>query len=320
MKMLLVLAWSLLAVCLPVHAQEAWPSKPLQIIVPFGPGALTDVAARAIARQLSEQLGQSVVVENRGGAGGTIGTAVVAKAPADGYTLVFTDSSFMIAAALYSKLPFDPNKDFTPVMLAVEAPAVMIVRPKLGVDTVAEFVALAKSKPGALNFGSGGQGSSGHLSVEYFQSLAGIQMVHVPFKGVGAAIVELMADRIDLTIPSLGASIGQIRAGTAKALAVTGKQRAEALPNVPTFAEAGYPAFDAAFRFGFLAPAGTPRPVIERLQKEIASAVRHPSVRQFLASQGAQGIDVRTEDYAKAIAREIPLWRGVITKAGVKVE
>jgi tripartite-type tricarboxylate transporter receptor subunit TctC len=301
-------------------AQEAWPSKHVQIIVPFAPGSLTDIAARAIAGQLSQQMNQTFVVDNKGGAGGTIGTSAVAKAAADGYTLVFTDSSFMISAALYPKLPYDPLKDFVPVTLAVEAPAVMVVRNSLPASSVREFVALAKAKPGELNFGSGGIGSSGHLSTELFMAQTGTKLVHVPFKGVGAAFTEIMANRLDLALPSLGAAAGQIRAGSLKPLAVTGSQRAPAFPDVPTFAQAGFPDFDVSFRFGFLAPTGTPPAVIARLQSEIATALKQPQVQQFLAAQGAMGIDIRSAAYGQIIANEMGVWKSVIQKAGIKPE
>jgi len=301
-------------------AQEAWPSKHVQIIVPFAPGSLTDIAARAIAGQLSQQMNQTFVVDNKGGAGGTIGTSAVAKAAADGYTLVFTDSSFMISAALYPNLPYDPLKDFVPVTLAVEAPAVMVVRNSLPASSVREFVALAKAKPGELNFGSGGIGSSGHLSTELFMAQTGTKLVHVPFKGVGAAFTEIMANRLDLALPSLGAAAGQIRAGSLKPLAVTGSQRAPAFPDVPTFAQAGFPDFDVSFRFGFLAPTGTPPAVIARLQSEIATALKQPQVQQFLAAQGAMGIDIRSAAYGQIIANEMGVWKSVIQKAGIKPE
>ena len=301
-------------------AQEAWPSKHVQIIVPFAPGSLTDIAARAIAGQLSQQMNQTFVVDNKGGAGGTIGTSAVAKAAADGYTLVFTDSSFMISAALYPNLPYDPLKDFVPVTLAVEAPAVMVVRNSLPASSVREFVALAKAKPGELNFGSGGIGSSGHLSTELFMAQTGTKLVHVPFKGVGAAFTEIMANRLDLALPSLGAAAGQIRAGSLKPLAVTGSQRAPAFPDVPTFAQAGFPDFDVSFRFGFLAPTGTPPAVIARLQSEITTALKQPQVQQFLAAQGAMGIDIRSAAYGQIIANEMGVWKSVIQKAGIKPE
>jgi tripartite-type tricarboxylate transporter receptor subunit TctC len=309
-----------LAVAPATFAQGAWPTKTVRIMVPFAPGALTDVAARAIAQELSQQLPQQFVVENRGGAGGTVGTAEVAKAAPDGHTLVFTDSSYMISAALYSKLPYDPLKDLVPVTLAVEAPAIMVARPGLPVQSLREVVTLAKAKPRTLTYGSGGQGSSAHLATELFVTQAGIELVHVPFKGVAAALTEVVGDRIAVTVSSVGAAAGHIRAGKMRPLAITGTQRIALLPEVPTFAESGYPDYDMVYRFGFLAPAGTPPEVIARLQQEIAKATSKPKVLEFLATQGARPIALGTADYSRMIEREIGMWRAVIEKAGVKVE
>lgn len=313
-----------LALCVAVApaalAQGAWPAKPVRIMVPFAPGALTDVAARAIAQELSQQLGQQFVVENRGGAGGTVGTAEVAKAAPDGHTLVFTDSSYMISAGLYAKLPYDPLKDLVPVTLAVEAPAIMVARPGLPAHSLRETVTLAKAKPKTLTYGSGGQGSSAHLATELFVTQAGIELVHVPFKGVAAALTEVVGDRIDVTVSSVGAAAGHVKSGKMRPLAITGKQRIPLLPEVPTFAESGYPDYDMVYRFGFLAPAGTPPDVIARLQQEIAKATSKPKVLEFLATQGAHPISNSTAEYSRLIEREIGMWRDVIAKAGVKVE
>jgi len=301
-------------------AQTAWPAKPVRIMVPFAPGALTDVAARAIAQELTQQLGQQFVVENRGGGGGTLGTAEVAKSAPDGHTLVFTDSSYMISAALYEKLPYDPLKDLVPVVLAVEAPAIMVARLGLPVQSLRDMVTLAKAKPRTLTYGSGGQGASAHLATELFAIQAGIELVHVPFKGVAAALTEVVGDRIDVTVSSVGGAAGHVRGGKVRPLALSGAQRIPLLPDVPTFAESGYPDYDMVYRFGFLAPAGTPPDVIARLQQEIAKATAKPKVLEFLATQGARPINVGTAEYSRLIEREIGMWRAVIQKAGVKVE
>jgi tripartite-type tricarboxylate transporter receptor subunit TctC len=306
-------------IALPGWAQT-WPSKPVRVIVPFAPGALTDLAARAIAQELSQQLGQQFVVENRGGAGGTLGTAEVVKSAPDGHTLVFTDSSFMISAGLYPKLPYDPLRDLVPVTLAVEAPAIMVARTGLAAKTLRETVALAKAKPRTLTFGSGGQGSSAHLATELFVNQAGIELVHVPFKGVAAALTEVVGDRIDVTVSSVGAAAGHVRSGKMRPLAVTGKERVGSLPDVPTFAESGYPDYDFVYRFGFLAPAGTAPQVVTRLQQEIARATSKPKVLEFLATQGARPVASSSADYSRLIEREIGMWKGVIDRAGVKVE
>jgi len=234
-----IAALSLLA--LPTLAAAQWPSAPVRIMVPFAPGALTDLAARNIAAELSNQIGQQFVVENKGGAAGTIGTAEVAKARPDGQTLVFTDSSLTISPGLYRTLPYDVLRDFTPVTIAVEAPAVMVARTGLGVKTVAELIALTRTKPKGLTFGSGGQGSSAHLATELFLMQAGIEMTHVPFRGVAAALTDTAGNQIDVTVSSLGGASGHIRGNRVVPLAVTGTQRSPAFPELPTFAQAGYP-------------------------------------------------------------------------------
>jgi tripartite-type tricarboxylate transporter receptor subunit TctC len=301
-------------------AQAPWPDRVVRIVVPFAPGALTDVAARAIGAELSEQLGQQFVVENKGGAGGTLGTAEVAKSPADGHTLVFTDNSYMISAGLYSKLPYDPLKDLAPVTLAVDAPAIMVARLELPAKSLREMLELAKAKPRTLTFGSGGQGSSAHLATELLFNQAGVELVHVPFKGVAAALAETVGGRIDVTLSSVGGAVGHIRSGKVRPLALTGKERLAMLPEVPTFAESGFPDYDMVYRFGFLAPAGTSQAIVTRLQQEVARAVAKQKVRDFLATQGARPVASTPAEYAQVIQREIAMWRGVIQKAGVTVQ
>ncbi|MCX7228374.1 MAG: tripartite tricarboxylate transporter substrate binding protein [Burkholderiales bacterium] len=302
------------------RAQPAWPATTIRIVVPFAAGALTDLAARAIAAELSTQLGQQVIVENKGGAAGTIGTNEVAKSKPDGHTLVFTDSSLTISPGLYATLPYDTLRDLVPITLCVEAPAIMVAKKELPAKTVQEMVALAKSKPGALTYGSGGQGSSAHLAMAYFASQAGIEMTHVPFRGVAAALTDTAAGQIDLTISSLGGAVGHVKAGRVVPLGVTGKQRSPALPDVPTFEERGYPDFDVVYRFGFLAPAGTPAAVVTRLQDEIAIAAAKPKLQAFLESQGARQIRMDGAQYRALIERELVTWKRVITQAGVKTE
>ncbi len=276
---------------------QAWPTKTVRIVVPFAPGALTDIAARALALELSEQLGQQFIVENKGGAGGTLGTNDVAKSPPDGSSFAFTDSSFMISAGLYPKLPYDPLKDLTPVTLAVEAAAILIARQDLPAKNVRELAALAKAKPRTLTYGSGGQGSSAHLAMELLLIQAGAEMVHVP-----------------------GAALGHVKGGKVRALAVTGKERLPSLPDVPTFAESGFPDYDMLYRFGFLAPAGTPAAIVLRMRDEVAKAGAKPRVRDLLAPQGARMVASTPAEYAAIIDREMRMWKTVIDRAGVKVE
>jgi tripartite-type tricarboxylate transporter receptor subunit TctC len=304
------------------RAQQApaWPAGTVRIVVPFAAGALTDLAARAIGAELATQLGQQFIVENKGGAAGTIGTAEVAKAKPDGYTLVFTDPSLTISPGLYATLPYDTLKDLLPIQLTVEAPAIMVARKDLGARNLAELVAIAKAKPRALNYGSGGQGSSAHLATELFATQAGIEMTHVPFKGVAAALTDVAGGQIDVTISSLGGAVGHVKTGRVVPLGVTGAQRSPALPDVPTFAEQGFRDYDFVYRFGFLAPAGTSPAIVARLQEEIAKAAAKPKLQAFLDSQGARQIRIDGAQYRALIEREIPLWKGVIEKAGVKAQ
>lgn len=317
-----VARWIVLAVAMVAHGAwaQSWPTKAVRIVVPFAPGALTDIAARAIGAELGEQLGHQFIVENKGGAGGTLGTADVAKSPADGSSFVFTDNSYMISAGLYSKLPYDPVKDLLPVTLAVEAAAIMIARHDLPAKNVSELVALAKAKPRTLTYGSGGQGSSAHLATELFLAQAGVEMVHVPFKGVAAAIADVVGGRIDVTISTVGAALGQVKSGKARALAVTGKERVPSLPDVPTFAESGYPDYDMVYRFGFLAPARTPPAIVNRMRDEVAKAAAKPRVRELLIPQGARPVASTPAEYGAIIEREMRTWKAVIERAGVKVE
>lgn len=317
-----VTRWIVLVLAMAVHGAwaQSWPTKPVRIVVPFAPGALTDIAARAIGAELGEQLGHQFIVENKGGAGGTLGTADVAKSPADGSSFVFTDNSYMISAGLYSKLPYDPTKDLAAVTLAVEAAAIMIARLDLPAKNLRELVALAKAKPRTLTYGSGGQGSSAHLATELFLAQARVEMVHVPFKGVAAAIADVVGGRIDVTVSTVGAAVGHVKSGRARALAVTGKERVPSLPEVPTFAESGYPDYDMVYRFGFLAPAGTPPAIVNRMRDEVAKAANKPRVHELLIPQGARPVASTPAEYGTIIEREMRTWKAVIASAGVKVE
>ena len=228
----------------PVFGQSNWPNRTVRIIVPFVPGAFTDVSARLVAHELSEQLGQPVIVENRGGAGGTIGTSEVVRSAPDGYTLLLTDTSLAIAPGLYPKLNYDVIRDLVQISRIADSPSILLVRTGLGPRSVAELVEFAKQNPGKLTFGSGGPGSSAHLAMELFLNVAGIKALHVPFRGVAASITETVAGHIDMTIASLAAGLGHVKGGTLLGLAVSGAQRSKLLPQVPTFIEAGMPRYD----------------------------------------------------------------------------
>jgi tripartite-type tricarboxylate transporter receptor subunit TctC len=309
-----------LAPALPALAQTAWPARPIRIIVPFGPGAFTDVSARALAAELTGQLGQPVIVDNRVGAGGTIGTEMVARATPDGYTLLLSDNSFAISPGLYAKLPYDPLKDFIHVSQIAESPSLMSGRIKLPAKTLKELVALARGNPGKLTFGSGGQGSSAHLAMELFLNTAGIRMLHVPFKGVGPALAEAVADRIDVVVSSLAAGAPHIQNERTRGYAVSSKERHPILPGVPTYAEAGFPQYDMSYWWGIAAPAGTPRDVIARLNREIARAAERPSLKDVFQKQGAVAVTSSPADHTRRVNAEIQTWKGIIVKAGVRLE
>lgn len=311
------------AALLPLHASAqapSWPTKPIHIIVPFAAGSFTDVAARTVGAELTAQTGQQVLVDNRGGAGSTVGTDAVAKSAPDGYTFLVTDNSFVISSALYTKLPYKPSTDLMPITLLADSPAVLVARPGLSAKTLKEAVALAKRQPGKLTFGSGGLGSSAHLAMEAFVLESGVQMVHVPFRGIAAAMVDVAADRVDLAIGSVGSTSGPIRDGRLVGLAVSGDQRQALLSSVPTFAEAGYPGYKMMYWFGLLAPAGTPQPIVESLQKQIAKAVTSPKVREVFGNAGVRPTSTSPEAFSKIVADDTAMWANVIKRADVKLE
>jgi tripartite-type tricarboxylate transporter receptor subunit TctC len=301
-------------------AQPGWPDRAIRIVVPFAAGSFTDIAARLIATELTEQFGQPVVVENRGGAGSTAGTQAVARAEPDGYTLVLSDISLSISPAIYPKLPYDPLKDLAFISRIADSPALLIVRPGLGVRTLAELIALAKQKPGELIFGSGGPGSSAHMAMELFLDTAGIKALHVPFRGIAAAINEMVGGRVDMAIGSLASGLAQVQAGTLIGLGITGAARNPLLPDVPTFAEAGLPTFNVPYWFALAAPAGTPAPVIERLNREVVRACAQPRLREAFAKQAAVAVTSTPTEMTEHIAREIAVWRDIVARAHISIQ
>jgi tripartite-type tricarboxylate transporter receptor subunit TctC len=300
--------------------QAGWPDRVLRIVVPFVPGSFTDVSARLVANELAEQIGQSVVVENRGGAGGTAGTTVVVRAPPDGYTLLLTDTSLSISPGLDPNLPYDPVRDLAQISRIADSPSILLVRPGLGPRTLAELVSLAKRKPGEITFGSGGPGSSAHLAMELLLNLAGVQALHVPFRGVAAAIAEVIAGRVDMAIASLASGVAHVDAGTLIGLAVSGATRSPLVPKVPTFAEAGEPRYDMSYWWGIAAPAGTPPPIIERLHREIVRACEKPRLREAFLQQAAVAVTSTPDEMKQHLEREIGVWREVIARAKVTVQ
>jgi len=303
-----------------VQGQEAWPSRPIRFILPFPPGGGTDILGRLIAERLSASLGQPVVTENRGGAGGNVGAEAAARSAPDGYTIVLVAPSLAISPTLYSKINYDPVKDFAPVSLVATVPNVMITQASLPVQSLQEFIAFAKAKPGALNFGSGGAGTSNHLAGELFNIVTGAKLVHIPYKGVNLAMQDVLAGNVHLVFIGIPAAAPHIKAGKLRALALVAPQRSSALPDVPTVAEAGLRDFEVTTWYGVLAPAGTPRSVISRLNAELVKIMHSPDLKEKLAATGTDPLTSTPEEFAAYIQREIVKWGEVVRKAGVKAD
>jgi len=299
---------------------QGWPTKPLRAIVPVGAGSSTDIVHRIVLEQLSEQLGQPIVVENRVGAGGTIGTGVVAKAPADGYTLLAHGSAHTITPALYKNLSYDPVRDFAAVVPLGISPIVLVVSPARGMKTAGDLVAAARARPNALNFSSVGIGTATHLSAERFLASAGVQAVHVPFKGGAEAMTEVMAGRVDFFFGPIALVLPHIRDGKLVALAVNAARRSAILPELPTLAEAGIKDAEYPIWFGLFAPAGAPREIVERLNRETLKALQMPKVRERLAGLGVDTMPMSPDEFAAHVAREVSLNEGLARKASLKAE
>jgi tripartite-type tricarboxylate transporter receptor subunit TctC len=309
----------LLALSLNAYSQE-WPSRPIRLILPFPPGGGTDILGRLIAERLSVSLGQPVVTENRGGAGGNVGAEAAARSAPDGYTIVLVAPSLAISPTLYSKINYDPVKDFAPVSLVATVPNVMITQPSIPAENLQEFIAFAKTKPGALNFGSGGAGTSNHLAGELFNIVAGTKLVHIPYKGVNLAMQDVLSGNVHLVFIGIPAATPHIKAGKLRALALVAPQRLSALPDVPTVAEAGLKDFEVTTWYGVLAPAGTPRPIVMRLNSELVNIMHSPELKEKLAASGTEPLTSTPEEFAAYIKREMTKWGDVIRKSGAKVE
>jgi tripartite-type tricarboxylate transporter receptor subunit TctC len=301
-------------------AAQGYPNKPVKMLVPFPPAGATDVVGRFLAQKLGERWGQSVVVENRPGAGGSIGSDLVAKAPADGYTLLMATSSTHSIGPSLSKLPYDPIKDFAPIAHVANVPNVLVVSPTLPVKDMKEFIALAKSKPGQLNFASSGQGTIVHLNGELFKMLAGVDLQHIPYKGTALAIPDLANGQIAMLFDSLASVMPHIRSNRAKPLALNGRARSPLLPDVPTFAEAGMPAFDTYTWFGLFAPAGTPREIVAKVHDDVLTALQSPELKERFASVGAEPVGGTSEAFVARILADTAKWAQVIKAAKVKIE
>jgi tripartite-type tricarboxylate transporter receptor subunit TctC len=299
---------------------DAYPTKPLRFVVGQAPGGATDIVGRMVAQKMTEVLGQNVIVENRTGAAGSIAASTVAKSPPDGYTILVVSSSYSINPSLYSSLPFDPQKDLLPVTLLAEAPFLLLVHPSLPVKNVKALIALAKSKPGTLTYGSGGNGSSGHLAGAQFENLAGLKLVHVPYKGTGPALVDVIAGQIDIVFGSVLSSTPHVKQQRLRVLAVTSAKRSSALPEVPTVAEAGVPGYSTTTWYGLLAPAGTRPALVDRLSAAAKKAVSAPDLRERMLSDGAEPEGSSPAQFQKYLASEIAKWHRIVKAANVTAQ
>lgn len=317
-------AWALVPALLSVavtSAAQSYPTRPVRLIVPFAAGGGTDIIGRLIAQRLTEALGQTVVVDNRGGAGGVIGADLVAKAAPDGYTLLMgTPGPLTINPSLKRAMPYETLRDFTPIALATVSPFVLVVHPTLPAHSVRELVALAKARPGALNYGSAGNGSVGHLAGEQLAALAGIRIVHVPYKGSSLAITDLIAGQLQFMIENLPTVLPHVKSGKLRALAVGTRQRSSLVPEYPPIAEAGVPGYEASTASGVLGPAKLPASVVSRLSRELVRALHAPDVRERLSSQGVEAVGSTPEQYAAHLKDELARYARVVKSAGIKPE
>jgi len=308
----------LLAFCTAGALAQSYPTRAIKLVVPSSPGGGTDIVARILGQKLSEQLGQQFVVENRAGAGTVIGNDAVAKSAPDGYTLLMGLSTLAINPSMYAKLPYDALRDFAPISQSVSACNILILHPSVPAKTVVELIALARAKPGSLTFGSAGMGTNPHLSGELFKSLARIDMVHVPFKGSGQSIISQLAGEIAANFPSVPTAMPYVKVGRLRGIGVTTLKRVEVLPDVPSIAEAGLPGYEATQWFGLLAPAGTPRPIIDRLYQESSRALRSADMKERMTAEGLEVVGSTPEEFASYIRSETEKWTQVIKAAGIK--
>jgi tripartite-type tricarboxylate transporter receptor subunit TctC len=317
-----LLAFAIVAVLSGNIAQaEDYPSHPIHLIVPYAAGGSADATARVIAKQIGNATGQAIVVENRGGSASIVGTEFVKKSDPDGYTLLLGQSGpISINPAIYKELPYDPVKDFVPISLTSTYPYIMVVNRALGVKTLQEFVALAKSKPGALNYGTTGVGASNHLLTELFDLKAGIKMTHIPYRGTALAVADLVAGQVQVVFSDPISALQLVKSGTLVALAVTSKDRSPVAPDVPTIAESGYPGFDAVGWHGILAPARTPPAIVAKLNAEIVRALQDPETKSLLESQAIQVVGSSPQAFADYIKQDIALWKEVAEQAKIEVK
>ena len=308
------------ALAAPACAQQAYPSKPVRIISIFAPGGGNDVICRLVAQQLTERFKQQVIVENRVGANGIVGSEVAARSAPDGYTFTLIPSGHTVNASMYKKLPFDSIKDFTPITLAGSGPLVLAVHPSLPVKNVKDLIALAKARPGQLTYVSSGVGASGHLAGALFDSMTGTKMVHIPYKGMSLAISDLMGGQVSMTFGTSLSVIPHVRTGRLRALATTGAQRSPALPDMPTIAESGLPGYEASLWYGFVGPARMPPEIVQKLNTEIVAVLAQPDIREKLASQGVDAKSTTPEEFGRIMVADVARWAAVVQKLGLQAD
>jgi tripartite-type tricarboxylate transporter receptor subunit TctC len=324
-KLLKSISYSIASLCaaasmgVPALAQE-YPAKPIRVVVPFPPGGGTDFMGRVVMQKVGENLGTTVVIDNRGGAGSSIGTEIVARSPADGYTVLIISGAHAINPSIYPKLPYDSVRDFAPVTMFTSGPALLVVHPSVPAKSVKELIALAKLRPGQLNYASAGIGTPPHLSGELFKTMARVDIVHVPYKGNGPAYTDLIGGHVSVMFPNVSTATAHVRAGKLRALAVTTKNRTAIAPDLPTISESGVPGYDVSSWYGLLAPAGTPAAVVTKLQREIARVLRLPDVSEKLTSQGLDLVGNTPEEFAAIIRSEIVKWAKVVKASGAKAD
>ncbi len=313
-------ALAALALLAPGAWAQPYPSHPVRMVVPFAPGGATDIIARIVAQKLADRLGQSVVVENKPGAGTTIGNAEVAKAKPDGYTFLFAPTPFVISQVVYPKLPYDPQKDFAPVSLLAVSPFILVVNAAFPAKTTAELVAIAMAKPGTVTFASAGNGTVPHLAGELFKLRAGVDLVHVPYKGGGPAIVDLVSGQVPMMFATPIEVSPHVQSGRLRVLGTTSLARLAAMPDVPTLSESGYPDFEVLSFFGVLAPAGTPPEIVDRVAADLAAVMELPDVRDRFAQQSAEARVLGPAAFSAFLARERDKWTDIVKRSGAKVD
>ncbi|MBI3043866.1 MAG: tripartite tricarboxylate transporter substrate binding protein [Betaproteobacteria bacterium] len=301
-------------------AARGFPSKPIRWIVPFPPGGAADIISRAIGQKLGEAWGQQIVIDNRPGAGGNVGTEIASRAAPDGYTVIVVPATFTTSPSLYRNLRFDPVKDFTPVTLISYSPLVLVVHPSLPATSVKRLIALARARPGQINYASSGVGASAHLAAELFKATAGVDIVHVPYKGQPPAMIDLVSGQMQMMFPNMPVVLPHAKAGKLRPLAVTTAKRATVMPGIPTMIESGMPGFEVTQWTGLVAPAGTPKPVITALHSEVVRALGQPDVRRMLSNQGFEPVGNTPEQFSTYIRAEMEKWGKVIKEAGIRAE